>query len=141
MMVLSNISTYNNMTAQNYLKSVLYKWVNQFEGIMVRYAYDAVTEYHIIEVEPEKIRRENDEYKEAELHLWMDFMRKYPDESLLICAPSDTNDMSNEIFSSVDFAKEALPQRMSFDVNGSAFSFDYPEPMYVQQINEYALAA
>ena len=56
-------------------------------------AYDAVTEYHIVEVKPEEIRRGNADYKKMEMQLWMDFMEQYPDECLLICAPS--NDIFN----------------------------------------------
>lgn len=86
------------MTAQEFLKKVLKEWVSLFEGIKLKYAYDAVTEYHIVEVKPEEIRRGSVDYKKAEMQLWMDFMEQYPDECLLICAPSEANDMSNVLF-------------------------------------------
>lgn len=86
------------MTAQEFLKETLKKWKSLFKGIELKYAYDAVTEYHIVEVKPEGIRRGNTEYKKMEMQLWMDFMEQYPDECLLICAPSDANDMTNVLF-------------------------------------------
>ena len=86
------------MTAQEFLKETLEKWKSLFEGIELKYAYDAVTEYHIVEVKPEAIRRGNADYKKMETQLWMDFMEQYPDECLLICDPSDANDMTNVLF-------------------------------------------
>lgn len=86
---------FTNMSAQEFLKNILRKWESLFEGINLRYAYDAVTEYHIVEVKPEDIRRGNSNYKKAEMRLWLDFMEQYPDDYLLICAPSDANDMTN----------------------------------------------
>ena len=38
------------MTAQEFLKKTLKVWESLFEGIKLKYAYDAVTEYHIVEV-------------------------------------------------------------------------------------------
>lgn len=89
---------FTNMTAQEFLKKALKEWVSLFEGIKLKYAYDAVTEYHIVEVKPEEIRRGSVDYKRAEMQLWMDFMEQYPDECLLICAPSEANDMTNVLF-------------------------------------------
>ena len=86
------------MTAREFLKKTLKKWESLFKGIKIKYAYDAVTEYHIVEVKPEEIRRGSANYKKAEMQLWMDFTEQYPDECLLICAPSDANDMTNVLF-------------------------------------------
>lgn len=80
------------MTAKEFLEKTLKVWESLFEDIKLKYSYDVATEYHIIEVKPEEIRRGSVYYKKAEMQLWMDFMEQYPDECLLICAPSDTND-------------------------------------------------
>lgn len=86
------------MTAQEFIKKTLKEWVSRFNEIKLRYAYDAVTEYHIVEVKPEEIRRGNLDYKKLEMKLWLDFMELFPDECLLISAPSDANDMTNLLF-------------------------------------------
>lgn len=86
------------MTAQEFLRKTLKVWESLFEGISLKYAYDTVTEYHIVEVQPEVIRRGSADYKKVERQLWMDFMKQYPDECLLICAPSDANNMTNVLF-------------------------------------------
>lgn len=88
------------MTAQEFLINTLKEWSSRFEGIRINYAYDVVTEYHIVEVEPEKIRRGSTEYKNAEMQLWMSFMELYPDANLLITKPSNANDMTNIVYSS-----------------------------------------
>lgn len=86
------------MTAQEFIIKTLKEWVSCFDGIELKYAYDAVTEYHIVEVKPEKIRRGDLDYKKVEMQLWLDFMELYPEDCLLICAPSDANDMTNVLF-------------------------------------------
>ena len=88
------------MKESDFLIATLKEWCEKFEGIRVRYAYDVVSEYHIVEIEPESIRRGNEQYKRAEFTLWTAFMEKYPNADLLICEPSDTNDMTNCLFDS-----------------------------------------
>lgn len=88
------------MKEKDFLIQTLNDWCQQFNGIHVRYAYDTNTDYHIIEVDPESVRRGNELYKKAELALWIDFMEKYPDSDLLICEPSAANQMSNCLFDS-----------------------------------------
>lgn len=109
------------MTAQEFLKKVLKEWVSLFEGIKLKYAYDAVTEYHIVEVKPEEIRRGSVDYKKAEMQLWMDFMEQYPDECLLICAPSETNDMTNVLF------ETKQEWTILVHINTFSDSFDYTQ--------------
>lgn len=88
------------MKEKEFLINALTEWCKRFEGIHVRYAYDATSEYHIVEVDPESIRRGNDEYKEAELALWTAFMEAYPEADLLISEPSRINNMENCLFES-----------------------------------------
>lgn len=84
--------------SQEFIKNVLKKWGSIFEGIKLKYAYDEDSEYHIIEVEPESIRRGDEDYMAKELQLVMDFADAF-DENILICNPSDANNMSNILFS------------------------------------------
>lgn len=95
------------MREKEFLINALTEWCKRFEGIHVRYAYDATTEYHIVEVDPESIRRGNDEYKAAELALWTAFMEAYPESDLLISEPSQANNMVDCLFESENncFAK------------------------------------
>lgn len=86
------------MKESEYLIQVLKEWCSRFEGINVRYAYDANTSYHIIEVDPESIRRGSEQYKQAELGLWISFAEKFPESDLLVCKPARSNDMSNCLF-------------------------------------------
>ena len=111
------------MTAQEFLKKTLKVWESLFEGIKLKYAYDAVTEYHIVEVKPEEIRRGSADYKKVEMQLWMDFMEQYPDECLLICAPSDANDMTNVLFETKPVWK-ILPQEKVFSDSFGYIQYD-----------------
>ena len=112
------------MTAQEFLKKTLKEWESLFEGIKLKYAYDAVTEYHIVEVRPEEIRRGNADYKKVEMQLWIDFMEQYSDEYLLICAPSDANDMTNVLFETGP-VWTILPQEKVFSDSLGAVSYTH----------------
>ena len=137
------------MKETDFLINALNEWCKQFEGIHVRYAYDAATEYHSVEVDPESIRRGNIEYKEAEMALWTQFMEAFPEADLLISEPSRMNDMSNCLF---DSSNKSLGQS-----EWERFYFDYDVLAQIEinltkkcahsqtneykNVNEYALAA
>ena len=121
------------MTAQEFLKNILKEWASLFEGIKLKYAYDAVTEYHIVEVKPEEIRRGRVDYKKAEMQLWIDFMEQYPNECLLICAPSNANDMTNVLF-------ETKQTWTTYVHNNILDSFDYTPDDYYNVLSKNILA-
>ena len=133
------------MTAQEFLKKTLKELESLFEGIKLKYAYDAVTEYHIIEVKPEEIRRGNVDYKKVEMQLWINFMEQYPDEYLLICAPSDANDMTNVLYETRN-DWTILPQEKVFSDSFGDIQYD-PYHVYLKNMekgfdnNYYTLAA
>ena len=89
------------MTPSQYIKNQLESWNKQFEGIHIRYAFDVEANFHMVEIDPEKIRRGNTEYKQQELDFWINFLKLYPEENLLISEPSNINDMSNVIYSNM----------------------------------------
>ena len=67
----------------------LKKLSNMFKGISIKYAFDSITEFHIIEISPENIRRRDDEYIRWESEMWNDFFAMFPDEDLLISEPCE----------------------------------------------------
>lgn len=137
------------MKETDFLINALNEWCKQFEGIHVRYAYDSATEYHIVEVDPESIRRGNMEYKEAELTLWTQFMNTFPEADLLISEPSGANDMSNCLFDSVNYSLGQYEwERFWFDYNilaESEITFTkkcaHSQSNEYKNVYEYALAA
>lgn len=104
--------------------------------ISVRYAYEKSTDFHVIEVSPETIRRKNEEYIKWEVSVWKEFAELFPNEDLVISEPTDLNDMANLIYSynslnSITFKQYNLKVEKVFN---SKFNFDIP-------YNDYALAA
>ena len=71
---------------------------SKIPGISIRYAYDIQTNFHIVEVSPESIRRGSEEYMEMEYLLWKEFQEKFPEEDLLVSEPDRINNMENLIF-------------------------------------------
>ena len=62
------------MTPSDYIKHQLELWNTEFVGIHIRYAYDVEANFHMVEIDPEAIRRGNADYKKQELDFWMRFM-------------------------------------------------------------------
>ncbi len=130
-----------------FLLKTLKEWCDRFDGIHVRYAYDTTSEYHIVEVDPESIRRGNEQYQKAELVLWTEFMERYPDSDLLICEPSKANNMSNCLFDSVlCLASEVWMPFLSDYIGVSSVSYlskrsSYSKLNEYNNIYDYALAA
>jgi len=80
----------------------LKKLSNMFKGISIKYAFDSITEFHIIEISPENIRRRDDEYIRWESDMWNDFFAMFPDEvpivdsgNLLYCIDLDFGEMDS----------------------------------------------
>ncbi|MCL3851450.1 hypothetical protein M1P97_09145 [Parabacteroides sp. GYB001] len=106
------------MKAKDFIIESLVKISDKIFGISLRYAYDVNTDFHIIEVSPENIRRKNDEYMEMEALLWKEFYDKYPNEDILISDIDETNNMGNMLYenSSTIFDGESY-DFIKFDFN------------------------
>lgn len=102
------------MSATDYIISSLERLSNLICGINIRYAYDDISEFHIIEISPESIRRGNGEYMKWERNMWKEFYESYPNEDILISEPDETNNMTNILF-------ETTPVRQNHEMK---FSFD-----------------
>ena len=77
-----------------FIKSYLDKWSNKYNDIHIRYYYDHSTEFHVVEVAPESIRRDNPEYQKDETEMWSEFLGKYEGDLLIgpvNCADSSPN--------------------------------------------------
>lgn len=86
------------MNSSDFIIESLKKISNSINGINMRYAYDSITEFHIIEVSPESIRRGSEEYAKLESKLWSEFYEQYPEEDILISEISNVNNMNNILF-------------------------------------------
>lgn len=86
------------MSATDFILSRLKMISKAIPAAGLRYAYDTTTDYHIIEVYPESVRRGDESYIEMECDLWRDFHDLYPQEDILISEIDETNDMSNLIY-------------------------------------------
>lgn len=81
---------------------------NTINGINIRYAYDEISDFHIIEVSPESVRRGLEEYIKMESKLWSDFFELYPNEDILISEISSVNNMSNILFEVQSFTNMSV---------------------------------
>ncbi len=91
--------------------------------IKIRYAYDKVTNFHIVEVSPETIRRGNDAYMDWEYSV------------ILISEPDECNDMSNIEYDGFTFCDDFKnkPKRTKQKWDNVGFSEFYED--------EYLLAS
>lgn len=86
------------MNIQKFLINKCHEIKSSVKSVTLTYAYDSVTDFNIIEVEPENIRRGNNEYIRLESELWSDFNKSFPNKNLLISEKDSCNNMSNCIF-------------------------------------------
>ena len=86
------------MNATDFIISKLKSISSKIPGISIRYAYDIQTNFHIVEISPESIRLNDEEYLEMEYMLWKEFQEKFPEEDLLVSDPGRINNMENLIF-------------------------------------------
>lgn len=117
------------MNEKEYIKSIVSVWMEKFSDIeSIRYAYDDVSGFHIVEVSPASVRTENELFAEEESNFWMNFMAKYPNSDLLVSEPSDVNDMSNIIYESSPKISEIVSSFGDFTYNcleyDNSYSFD-----------------
>ncbi len=95
--------------------------------IQIRYAYDDVTNFHIVEVSPETIRRGDKVYMEWEYSTIKEFRNLFPEEDLLISEPDGCNNMSNTIYSYDGFRNK--PRRKGPTWSNAGFS-EFMEKKY-----------
>lgn len=138
-----------------FILPIIEAWSNRFSGVRIRYAYDIATDYHIVEVDPESIRRGNDEYKNEELSLYLEFMKRFPESCLLISKPCDAYDMTNLLYENIqqkeivnvawvsiqDFFIFNPIQVVWRNVSSKSQYNDYKEMNCIFDENNYALAA
>ena len=75
------------MTAKEYIKSELGKFIKTFPQVRVRYEYQELSEVHFIEVVPNKVYSLDEDYIAWELEMWNNFVKLYPLQG--ICFVSD----------------------------------------------------
>lgn len=85
-------------TSSRFIIDTIKSWENKFPGIHVKYAFEEDTCFHVIEVRPEEIHEGSEDFANEEALLWESFFEKFPDEDILITAPSVCNDMTNLIY-------------------------------------------
>lgn len=125
------------MKETEYLLSVLEGWSKRFSGIHIRYAYDAAAEYHVVEIDPENIRRGDEDYKAEELRLYINFMSHFPQSCLLIAKPCESYNMTNVLYENERHYVNCLsaqtcelmnyqPQWRNVNIANMSFNVAYP---------------
>ena len=65
-----------NKNVQDFVIETIQSIASKIPGISIRYAYDIQTNFHIVEVSPESIRRGSEEYMEMELNFKKNFRKR-----------------------------------------------------------------
>ena len=127
------------MNAIDFIKARLAEWTLRFPGIHLKYAYDDMIEFHIVEVSPEQIRNEDENYLKAENELWNDMTEKYPSEDIQITKPSEINDMSNILYDN-QAQEENIRLQPTLYLNVSYDSTDTYPPLFYIDSQEFLAA-
>ena len=127
------------MDVNEYIVKKLKSIATNFKGITLKYAFDAITDYHIIEVSPESIRRGCVDYMEQENDLWVEFFTLFPNKDILISEICKSNDMTAVIYdSSLDYpvVAETVAYTGKF-----LYQYNFQDNSIEAGIHNYALAA
>ncbi len=99
----------------NEIIETLISWETRFPAIRMRYAYDDISEYHIIEITGPSYSKGSEDYEKAEVELWFEIS---PHADLLITEPSEANNMSNVLWSNLtnseDYAWSQVLQHQDY---------------------------
>lgn len=97
---------------------------------MIRYGFDAGTEFHIIEISPKSIRFKNEEYIEWEKQLWTDFSKHFPYEDMIITEPVNSIKMGHLLYeyntqnkSFIEIRKIALHSNKLLPINNMSYAW------------------
>lgn len=85
------------MKSTEYIICVLKCWEKEFPDIIVKYAFETDTKYHIITIQPHELYN-NIDYIQAENILWTEFSKKYENENILISEPKHSLNLINIIY-------------------------------------------
>jgi antitoxin component HigA of HigAB toxin-antitoxin module len=101
-----------NKSAVDFIISRLKEMVNTFENIHIKYSYDDIANFHVIEVAPNNIRYEDRHFVEMEAALWKDFAENYPREEICIDEFDDLNDANETLYENTPSLVDMLKLRM-----------------------------
>lgn len=93
------------MNSNDFIIENLNEISRSIKGIHIRYGFDSISNFHIIEIAPESIRRGSLEYVELEGKLWNDFYHNFPNEDILICEMSESVIANELIFEKISFTE------------------------------------
>lgn len=130
------------MNVRDFITERITLIAGKIKGINIRYAFDNLTDFHIVEVSPEKVRRGNKDYVKLESNFWYDFAHLFPEYDLQITGIDELNDMSNLIF---ETSSDETSKISSKSLLGSDRLYIYPSNSEYNNnfnsIGNYALAA
>lgn len=66
-----------NKNVQDFVIETIQSIASKIPGIRIRYAYDIQTNFHIVEVSPESIRRGSEEYMEWSICYGKNFKKNF----------------------------------------------------------------
>ena len=76
------------MKPRDYIIGQMNELINLFNSIELRYAFDTKTNFHILEVTPESIRRGCDDFVNIEYEINCEFSKLFPNDDILITEPN-----------------------------------------------------
>ncbi len=125
-----------NREVREYIGKQISRMEKDFNGIEIRYAYDENTDFHVIEVLPESVRRGNMKFVDFEYNMILEFEEMFPDEEFVITEPCVLTQNIPTIYSTKK-AKEVVQCQVAPKVN---FFFNI-EPHLEYSNSNYSLAS
>lgn len=82
-----------------YIKKELERFTSMFPNASIRYAFESVSDYHVVEIEPYEELKMDSNFLDWAMKFWREFEEEFASENLLISERDEMlNDMSNLLY-------------------------------------------
>jgi len=125
------------MNSKDYIKSRINKIINLFPTTRVRYEFIDHLKTHLLMVQPLDVFELNNEYKDLEADISIEFDNLFSPESILFVSEDSLNSVNNPELDIEGLLYGSVPKMYEIENN----IFDWSTQDYICGDNNYALAA
>lgn len=108
-----------------YIKKELDGFTSMFPNASIRYAFESVSHYHIVEIEPHEELKKDSDFLDWAMRFWREFEEEFTAENLLISERDEVlNDMSNLLYEHSSNKRLNVSAIANFNIESLQIHFD-----------------
>lgn len=108
-----------------YIKKELDRFASMFPNASIRYAFESVSCYHVVEIEPYDELKKDSNFSDWAMRFWREFEEEFTAENLLISEKDEVlNDMSNLLYEHSSDRQLNVSAIENFTIESLQINFD-----------------